>query len=345
MSNSIYSGSIDDILKMGPVGSIQSAIGNNFYGINHRQQASAVPSNRDHYGLTFFVRPQLNMSTNNIRNVRSLTPLLTEDPNTIQTIVRCLLDPRLQLGSEKINCPFVDPHQAFIPILTNNLKSVSGWPDVSVPTFTSKGGAYQEEHTYVDGLSTNYSAFDLSASFKNTRGDPIMLLFYIWVHYQSFVFEGLLVPYPDFIVENEIDYNTRIYRLILDQSKTKVQKIAASGASIPTTIPIGGFFDYSSDKPYNDSNSDINQTFKTNGAMYQDDILIAEFNATTMIFNAKMTDGNRDKYMVLIPAELLTIFNHRGYPRINPDTYTLEWWIDKTIFAKKEQAINSLLTA
>ena len=342
---SIYSGSIDDILKMGPIGSIQSAIGNNFYGINHRQQPPAIPSNRDHYGLTFFVRPQLNMSTNNIRNVRTLTPLLTREPDTIQTIIRCLLDPRLQVTNSGVRCPFVDPKQAFIPILTNNLKSISGWPDISLPTVTSKPGAYQEEHSMTDGLSTMYGAYDLSASFRNTRGDPIMLLFYIWLHYQAYVFEGLLVPYPDFIVENEIDYNTRIYRLILDQTKTKVVKIAACGAAFPTSLPIGGFFDYSSDKPYNDNNSDINITFKSNGALYQDDILIKEFNKTTQIFNSSMTDDVREGTMMMIPLELLNIFNNRGYPRINPDTYLLEWWIDKSVFNKKRSAFLDIITS
>jgi hypothetical protein len=45
---------------------------------------------------------------------------------------------------------------------------------------------------------------------RNTRGDPIVYLFYVWAFYQSLVFQGLMVPYPDYIVHNRLDYNTRI---------------------------------------------------------------------------------------------------------------------------------------
>jgi hypothetical protein len=355
--------SLDDFLQYSPVGPLQTAIGNNFYGINHRQTPAAVPINKDNYGLTFFVRPQLNMQTGNLRNMRLFTPLLSNDPNSYQRIVRCLLDPRIMYGYETTNtidpnapsdytslkCPFVDNSQAFIPILTNHLKSISGWPDVTVPTHTSKEGAYQEAHSMVDGISVNYTAYDIEATFRNSKGDPIMALFHAWVHYQTAVFEGNLVPYPDMLSENEIDYNTRIYRIILDPTKTKLQKIAATGVSFPSSLPMAGYFDYSSEKPYNDANSDITIRFRCNGAQYLDDILISEFNATVAIFNPSMDgvrskagvrDSSLDRDMVQIPHDYLAIFNNRGYPRIDPDTYDFNWYVSKRDFTNKMQAIS-----
>ncbi len=38
----------------------------NVYGINHRQTPLAIPQNKDHYGLTFFTRPQLNFRAANL---------------------------------------------------------------------------------------------------------------------------------------------------------------------------------------------------------------------------------------------------------------------------------------
>lgn len=355
--------SLEDFLQNSPNGGIANAIGNNFYGINHRQRPNTVPINKDHYGLTFFVRPQLNLTPDNIRNARIFTPLLTSNNTSIQMIVRCLLDPRLMVGYPSIGyalkCPFVDEHQAFIPILSNHLKSISGWPDIVLPTNTSKEGAYQESHSMVDGTAVNYSAYDIEATFRNSKGDPIMLLFYIWSLYSTLVYEGTLVPYPDFIVENEIDYNTRIYRLVLDPSKKKVQKIGATGISFPTSLPIGGFFDYSSDKPYNDNNSDITIRFKCLGAQYQDDILIFEFNKTVAVFNPSMNankftryirnNTNKDIYylhdtMIQIPDTLLDVFNNRGYARINPENYDLEWWINKSDYISKLEALNIFKT-
>lgn len=333
--------SIDDLSQTSAIGNISRAITDNLYGINHRQTPSPVPINKDHYGLTFFTRPQLNLTTRNMRNVRRMVPLLANESMSYQRAIRCSLDPRMMTGYgdvSAIDCPLIDNHQAFIPILTNHLTSISGWQDIMVPTYTSKEGAYKESHSMVDGVTVNYTAYDITATFRNSRGDPITSLFYYWSHYMSNVFEGTLVPYPDIMLCNELDYCTRIYRLVLDPSKKFVQRIAATGASFPVAVPIGGIFDYSSEKPYNDVNSEISIPFKCNGAIYNDDVLIFSFNKTVQIFNSEMKDGTRENAMVKIPSQYLTLFNNRGYPRIEPTSYELEWWINKDSFLRKKQA-------
>jgi len=358
-NNGLIPHSLDDYFQSMPIGSIEKAIGNNLYGINHTQVPSAVPSNKETYGLTFFTRPQLNMQKDNLRNARIFYPLLTDHPLTIQMFVKCMLDPRLMNGYKfynnksfgavgnsipAIQTPLVDNQMAFIPILTNNLNSISGWPDVLAPTFTSKSGLFNESYSLVDGVVRNYESFDLDATFRNVKGDPIIYMFYIWLHYMSYVFEGRLIPYIDFITENELDYNTRIYRLVLDKNKETVTKIAATGASFPYTVPMGSFFDFTTDKPYNDQNKDITIRFKCNGVDYQDDILIKEFNKTVTIFNPSMRDENRDRYMIKIDKQISGMFNHRGYPRINTDNYKLEWWISKEIYSTRTSLfINSNL--
>lgn len=336
---------LDDYFQSTPIGSIERAIGNNLYGINHRQVAGMVPMNKDAYGLTFFVRPQLNLQSNNIRNNRLLYPLLTENETSLQRFARCSLDPRLLHGYGGTNnsvaalkCPIVDNEQAFMPILTNNLNSISGWPDIVSPTFSSKPGLLNEVYSQVDGTTKNYEAFDITASFRNTKGDPIVYAFYIWLHYQSSVFVGDMVPYPDFITENEIDYNTRIYRLVLDSEKLYVKKIAACGAAFPMSVPTGSFFDYSSEKPYNDQNKDISVMFRCMGAIYQDDILIKEFNDTVCVFNPAMTNKRRDQDMVQVKQNLVGYFNNRGYARINPNNYQLEWWVPRALFQARVDA-------
>lgn len=338
--------SIDDLSQTSAVGNISRAITDNLYGFNHRQTPSPIPINKDHYGLTFFTRPQLNFTTGNLRNIRRMIPLLTEEPMSYQRAIRCLLDPRAMVGYKDfspMSCPLIDNTQAFIPILTNHLVSISGWQDIVVPTFTSKDGAYKESYSMVDGVTVNYTTYDITATFRNSRGDPITSMFYYWAHYMANVFEGTLMPYPDFVMTNELDYNTRIYRLVLDSSKKYVQRIAATGASFPTGVPIGGIFDYSSEKPYNDVNSEIAIPFRCSGAIYNDDILIYSFNKTVQIFNNQMVDGNRESAMIQIPAQYLTLFNNRGYPRIEPETYELQWWISKASFERKKEAFDATM--
>ncbi len=316
---------VERVFRETPVGEIGSAIGNNLFGINHRQTPGLMSINKDHFGMTFFTRPRLNLTTENIRAVREFTPLLTNEPASFQRTIRCLLDP--QLGKNNVASPFTDRQQAFIPVLTNNLLSISGWPDVILPFSTSQEGVYKEAFSMADGLTKNYSTYTLTANFRNLSGDPITLLFLTWIHYMSLVYQGIIVPYPDMIVENEIDYMTRIYRLVLNSSKTHVQKIAACGASFPVNVPIGAAFNFETETPYNQANGQLSVSFQAMGAIYQDDILIDEFNRTVVAFNGGMDDSHRDQYYKMASISQLGLFNTRGYPRINPDTYALEWWI------------------
>lgn len=349
---------LDDITQINTGNTYSRAITDNLYGINHRQITSAIPINKDQYGLTLFTRPQLNFTKQNLRNERIMIPLLTGDSLSYQRYIRTQLDPRSMVGydtgygvvgaqADRVNsCPLTDANQAFIPILTNNLLSISGWPDITVPTFTSEAGIYKDEWGIVDGVVKNYTSYDITATFRNLRGDPITTMFFYWAHYMSSVFEGTLLPYPDYVAGNVIDYNTRIYRLTLDQSKRYVQSIAATGAAIPIADPIASKFDYSSDKPYNDVNAQIAIPFKCYGAIYNDDILIWSFNKTVCSFNQLMKDSKRESTMMKIPYEYLKLFNNRGYCRIEPQTYELEWWIEKTIYEnmkiKFDKAIDDL---
>jgi len=343
MTNLVVPYSLDEYFSSTPIGSVDRAAGNNLYGINHQQTPGLVQSNKDTYGLTFFTRPQLNLQPDNIRNERRFYPLLSNNSVSIQRYIRCMLDPRMDrghdTGSGTVNtlypalpCPLVDSKQAFIPVLTNNLLTLSGWPDITAPVFESDSGLYKETYIQVDGIAKNYESFDLDATFRNTKGDPIIYMFYIWLHYMSNVFEGKLVPYMDYLVENIIDYNTRIYRLVLDADKDKVKKIACTGASLPISVPTGSFFDFNSETPYSDQNKEISIRFRCMGADYLDDILIREFNQTVSIFNPFMKDKYRDKTMQMIDKSLLPLFNNRGYARINEFNYSLEWWVDKSLF-------------
>ena len=333
----------DIIGEKPPVLTLTNNITNNVYGINHRQTPLAIPMNKDHYGYTFFTRPQLNLSSQNIALARIMHKLLTTESKSWQRFIRATLDPRLQRVSESAGrCEFVDPNMAFIPLLTNNLVSISGWKDINLNQFTSKAGQYKEEFSMVDSVSMDYSAYDITATFRNLKGDTITSMFFYWCHYMSLVFEGVLSPYPDFIFNNELDYCTRIYRIVLDPTKRKVQRIAACGAAFPTAVPIGSVFDFSNDKPYNDANAQIAVPFRCVGFICDDDILIRSFNETVGLFNKNMDVNNprgalevispSSNGMVKIPADMLQYFNNRGYPYIDPITYEMCWYVDSTLY-------------
>lgn len=325
---------LDNVFRATSSGATSSSIGSVFYGINHRQTPEAVPINRDTFGLTLFVRPQLNFSTQNLRAERKLLPLLTQEARSIQRIIRYTLDPRYQTINPDMPCPHVDPRQAFIPLLSNHLVSCSGWPDTTLDTYTSKPGAYKEVFSIPDGTHHLYGAYDLSCSFRNMVGDPISKLIQAWIVYMSNVFEGIMMPYIDFITENELDYVSRIYRLVLDVQKRYVQKIGATGYCFPASLPDGASFNFEADKPINSANDQLQLQMRCVGATYNDPILFHEFNRTVEIFNPSMKDETREILLTKIDHRDLSIFNGRGYPRIDPDTKELQWWITKDIHAR-----------
>lgn len=342
-----------------PVGSLDKALSNNLYGINHRGYRGILPENRDTYGYVFFTRPQLNLSAVNLRNVRKMYSLLTRNEKTIHRYVRNMLDPRLAISNskpikgmeqfynpadfmsssvqeaqllmlEKITCPMVDENQGFIPILTNLIKKCDNWPDEVLPTFTSKEGVRREQWSIADGALDIYEVWDMNTTFKNIKDEPLILLFQTWLRYMSNVYEGMLSPYFDFIAENEIDYMTRIFRIVLDESKTFVKKMASTAAAYPINVPNGQFFDFDDTTKYNDSTKDISIRFKCHGVEYNDDILIKEFNDVNCIFNsdyAKYVYNRNESSLVEVPFNMLQYFNHRGYPYIDPETLQLKWLV------------------
>lgn len=325
--------SIDITSRGTGLGSLQDAYTDMFYGFNHGLLGNPVPYNTENQGLTFFVRPRLNLTYDNLAVMREMMPLAVEDPTTIQAAIRGYLDPvqELQRAYQGSKSEFMDHESAFIPLLSNSLISLNGWPDLTVGTHTSKQGNYHETWSMVDDFpSSMYSDFELTANFRNIKGDPITQLFFHWVLYQSMVYTGRMMPYPDMVVNNEIDYVSRIYRVTLDETKRYVQKIAACGYCFPLSAPIGASVDFSNDSPMNlNTANQISVPFKCTGFMWNDPLLVYMFNRTVATFNRNMQvdrlHSGSSLMVKLSPAER-DLLRSRGYPRIDPRTFEMEWY-------------------
>lgn len=309
-------------------------IGDTLYGFNHSEPMALLPTNKDKNGIIFFTKPQLNLTDMNIIN---LPALVSRDEMSISRFVRTTLDPRLQFdydnditNQKKITCPLVDKHNPFIPVLSNTLESLSGWPDVTVPTYTSTPGLRKEQYTMVDGIYEIYDAYDLTATFKNFVNEPLSLLFETWSKVPAYVHEGLMNDYMGLMLANEFSYNTRIYRFIMDKSNRFITKVACTGASFPNSNPTGNSFDYDRKNSYTGQNKSININFKCMGAIYNDDRTLLDFNKITASFNNEVYNllMGRDHNLFKIPYEILPMFKGRGIPIIDLDTRELLWYID-----------------
>lgn len=350
--NPIVNYTIDDIFTSTGIGSLDKAIGLNVAGIDQTQNPAAIPRNKEHHGFVFWTRPQLNMQNDNIRNWRLMYDLLTTNEFSLERFCRCMLDPRLGVNysynnsvSAVIQTPLVVNDNPFISFMTNNCISLTGWPEQILTTHTSKPDVYQGTHTSANGVVRNFGKYTLNATFRNTHNDPLIKLIHYWMLYTAAVTTtGELRPYADFEQYDVMDYNTRIYRIVLDPKKERVTKMFACGAAIPVANAVSVAADYNRERPYSDQNKDLTIPFECDGMIVMDPILVYSFNGVVEGFCPEMKDASRARDMVKLDPILYNYFRHIVYPRIEPSTYEFNWWVKRDIYNQRASSVLSLIT-
>lgn len=324
----------DFVYKSKGIGELSSVQTNVFWGHNHETTGTGIRPNNDNMGYLFFTKPECNLTYDNIINAPEISALVKEGTENSQLgAIRAYLDPtNNKFGVEGVSPPLlagmVDADSVFIPLLSNTCLNLSGWPDISVETYTTEQGIYGEVHSFGDGGSGIYGTYDLTGTFQNIAGDPITALFFNWCVYINRVGEGSIHPYPDKIVEDEIDYMTRIYRVVLNESKTHVTKIACTGAAFPIGSSIGAAYAYDSTKAFSEENSQIPVTFRCVGAFYETPQIIDAFNDAVAKWQPLMKENSQGIIVGMrrLSLQEAQMHNSRGYPRIEHDR-SIHWYV------------------
>lgn len=313
-------------------GSMNQGMTNALAGLSMTRTVPSYKENKDNQGYTFFTRPQLNFTTSTLRSMREFDSLLTNQEDSIPRYIRCMLDPR-QASSFGIKCGMVNEKLPFIPVLTNALKSLTGFQDIVMPDFTSKPGLVGESWSMPDGSIKAYGVFDIDCTFYNFTGQPISSMIYYWLQYMYGVFSGMIGPYMDMLRANEMDFNTRIYRLIMDETMTQIRGMCATGASFPVSAPLGEMFNYNSSEVFNSTTKDITIRFKTMGVTYNDSILAKEFNDCVGIFCPEVAELNAtnksDSLVFMDDMDYIVATNFRCIPWIDVNDMSLKWVLSK----------------
>ena len=306
-------------------------------GINHRGYTDSLKSNVSNQGLTFFTRPDLNLSYDNVVTSRRLSNMNTKDKQSVPMYIRCVLDPvannKLLIPTPydhvpaNVSSPLCDPKSPFIHVLSNRLTSLSGWPDFTIDSFTSEAGIAHEVWNQVDTYTVNYGTFDLTAEFREYDGGLVTNLFRVWEEYSARVADGSMMPYPWTVEEKVLDYYTRIYRLVLDSTRTYVKHVIST-IGYPTAVPDAAKFNFSAGSPKTPEDK-VGIPFKCVGVEVDDPINLLEFNELVISFNPSMADDRREASMVKLKNIELDENNYNGYPRIDLTTNELQWWISK----------------
>lgn len=339
---------LDLLTKSNGFGAAMAPLTSTLYGLDIFNQGSPAQQTHESYGLVFFTRPMLNLSYYNLKADRIFTPMMTNNANSIAGYVRAILDPigagyayvasetngksANKAGDWPTICSMVDPHNPFIPILSNSLMTLTGWRDPILETYQSPAGLKKEQWMMADSSNKVYGTYELSVSFRNIRGNFLSYLFHVWQTYMALVYEGVVDPLPAMIKSNVIDYQTRIWRLTLDASRTFVEEIVSCTAAMPLANPLGVRANINQMEPINKEVDIFNQSFLCSGAHYIDPLQVHEFNNTVGILNSDFRNPTKRKehFRRLWPNEY-KIFTYRAYPYINEKTARLEWWVPKVV--------------
>ena len=332
------------IERSSPRGVASQALSNAFMGFNHRMAITPLPINREMGGFTFFTRTDMNFDVQNMKADRTFEEMILSPNESSDKAILAMLDPLcpytandpkiLKLGAPLANGIPFDNKQAFMPILSNTLLSISGFPDNTLDFYTSEEGIKREQWKMVDSIDEVNYGFSLSAVFRNVDGDPISDIFTKWLRYTSNVYMGNMLARVINRIQRRKDYETGIYRLLTDPTGRFVTKYGKT-IGIPSNNNMGAAMNFDVRTPFVTDANQINIQFECEGAEYNDPIIIEEFNNTVCMFNPDMlpTPGlseyvpiGKDN-MVKISRYELEIFNYYGYPYIDPITKELFWYV------------------
>lgn len=327
---------------------------NPLMGFNHMMANNPIPVNREYGGLTFFTRPDFNLDYNNIANSRRFSNMAMQPRSSLDYSLLAALDPDFELGfsdssrnsrgalRSRLGTPFMpdipfDNLQAFIPLLSTQLVSLSGMPDESVDNWMSDEGIKREQWGMVDSTHEINNSFSLSTTLTNPYGNAIMRLASIWIEYMSGVKEGRFMPKIRNSIQRRIDYQSRIYGMRYDPLGN-ITRFWTACVAWPMNNNAGQMASVDNSKPQMNDDTNISLQWQCIGARYDDPLYMDMFNATVSYFNPDMAPtaeairtGNFIPQgmdaMQQVPPQALPLFNYYGYPRIDPVRRKLTWWV------------------
>ena len=277
-------------------------------------------------GYTFITRPRLSLTSTNLQADRYLQLFNTTNENTIQFAMRCLLDTVFSNPAKKAvsfnkleKCPYFDPYNPFIPILTNTVQDISGFPSQDIATFTTEGGFFSEDQRFAMGSDRNNKSFDLNLSFTDVEGGLVMALFKLWLTYIDLVTTGEVLAYTDDIIHRRLNYTVSIYRFLVDPTNRYIVNAAKCTGCFPVNRPSGAIYDVSRAERYVEAAKNFTIQFACNKFEENDPIILLEFNTLMNRYcpginlSSSTDKGTIQKY-IDVPYEL--DYNYVGLPYI-----------------------------
>lgn len=283
-------------------------------------------------GLSLVTRPQLNLSDDNISRSEKLVSLYGASQYSVGAYVRGMLDERWGAANSPIGLNNQFP---FIPVLTEYLKTSTGFDDLQISIDTSEPGLRQQVYQRVASKLESNGVFTIQQSYYNPKPSVIQALFQYWEDYISEVTSGdrQVGPRDWYLMGNRIDYDCRIYHLIMNKDTEFLEHIFATVQSIPVTYPAGSIanIDNTSTTLRGEGQDDFTVQFSSAGMRMDEWGLLQAFNEHSFNYNKGLRPENRARYYRELKSDEYIPYNYGAYPLLLPRTAEIKGEGGRTI--------------
>lgn len=292
----------------------------------------------DLIGLCFVSRPLLNLCNGNLYQSSKLMTMIDSNAQSMRGLVRAILDRSwAERNADKLSYIF-NNRSPWINLITNTLKTSSGFKDLDIEIASTSPGFRKEVYQYVDGFIEENGQYTMSQNYFNVKNNILPYLFEIWLEYISQVSTNpMMIPNEKALIQRWIDYDCRIYHLIMNRDMTHVEQIHMTLQSIPVTYPTGTFSDINNtDTKRANGQDEFNMNFSSVGYRFNTWDCVDAFNYCTYYFNSKLLPNHRSDYYVKLKRSELLHFQYDACPLINKETMEMEWYIEKETYSLYE---------
>jgi len=288
-----------------------------------RFQTNILAPNYETSDITLMTRPILPLGSLSIRHDSFLSALDTKITNSTDFYIRCLLDGNWASDNAGLTskCPMYNPFSPWIPIVTNRITSISGFPDPILETKTTEGGYHQEDQTYVKGGTGLHRSVTLNLNFNDIQGGILIKLFQVWIEVMAQLRDGRMMSYLKYIDENKIPYSVSIYQFNLDPTKTYLTNWVKATTCFPVSVPLGAIMNKAENQRHVTSAGQFTIPFMCNYVAYNRLEHIAAFNKLTERYYLM---GSKERMEKIKNLEPTLGNNYNGIPYIESDNYGLK---------------------
>ncbi|QDB70265.1 hypothetical protein CF8_0097 [Aeromonas phage CF8] len=301
-----------------------------------------MPLSDNTIGLSFVTRPQLNLTDDNISRSEKLCSLLGCSQYSIGAYVRGMLDERWAAANQPVA---VNNKIPFIPCLTGYLKTSTGFGDLQMQIQGSDPGIREQVYQRVASKLEENGMYTMSQTYFNPKPMVIPALFQTWQDYISEVVSGdrHLTPRDFYLFSNRVDFDCRIYHLIMNKDAEYLEHIFATVQSIPNTYQAGALanIDNTQNSIRAEGQDDFSVQFSSVGMRFNELGLIQAFNEHSFSYNPGLRPDKRLSYYRMLKTSEYEEYGYGAYPlllpmqddRRNPNGVgrygiKLTWWVE-----------------